>query len=80
MGYYRLDGKPPAPRGSKLPGRIPQDDLDAGRYPEGDVRNRPDVRAWLDRHSGKLTLPRGMDEAFFAPPPTCECCGQVVRH
>ena len=29
------------------PGQISKEDLAAGIYPEGDVRNRPDVRNWM---------------------------------
>lgn len=40
----------PAAKGnskSKKPQKISPEDLAAGIYPEGDIRNRPDVRAWM---------------------------------
>lgn len=57
--------------------RISQEDLEAGIYPEGDVRNQPDVRRRMEEIRGsKLVLPRGLPPV----PGAGRCCPTCGRH
>jgi hypothetical protein len=61
-------------------GMISPEDLEAGIYPEGDVRNRPEVRDWMrDNPWRGLPPPRSFEERFAARP-RCPCCGELRRH
>ena len=67
------------------PGLIPFDDLVAGIYPEGDVRNEPAVWKWLrparermrDRRS--VELPQGLPAVWTGSRHRCEECGTLHR-
>jgi hypothetical protein len=60
------------------PGRISDDDLAARIYPPEDVRNRPDVRRWLEEHDGPFMMPRGLPSVWLGERRPCPCCGRLT--
>lgn len=59
---------------------ISPEDLAAGIYPEGDVRNRPDVRDWMRDNPWRGLPALGTFEQRFAARPRCRCCGALRVH
>lgn len=59
-------------------GRISPEDLDAGVYPDGDVRNLPQVRERFEELKRKgLELPRGLPPVWVGHDEhRCPTCGK----
>lgn len=76
------NGAKPRARGVKRPARISEADLAAGIYPEGDVRNRPEVRAWLDfwAAKGPFKLPKDLAPVWVGHRRPCASCGRLTDH
>lgn len=81
-GWRRApDGSPREPSGRlqrprKDTGRISEEDLRAGIYPDGDVRNQPAVRERMLR-SRPVKLPSDLPAIWVGPRTRCASCGAL---